>query len=110
MKSESVEMLIKIVFLLFSFLFASCLSLFTIESKFSNVYSFPKNFSFGAATASYQIEGGFQEDGKGPSIWDTLVHDHPELIADGTSGDVGDDSYHHFMDDIEALSSFGVNI
>ncbi|XP_070509064.1 myrosinase 1-like [Chironomus tepperi] len=72
-----------------------------------NYFEFPKNFSFGAATAAYQIEGGWQEDGKGPSIWDTFVHDHPDMIADGSNGDVGDDSYHHFMDDIKALKEVG---
>lgn len=79
-----------------------------IKSETANIFAFPKNFSFGASTAAYQIEGAFDEDGKGPSIWDTLVHEHPEMIADGTNGDVGDDSYHHYMDDIKALSDVGV--
>lgn len=101
-------MLIKSVLLTLNFFFASCLSAFLIESETSNLFAFPKNFSFGASTAAYQIEGGSEEDEKGPSIWDTLVHEHPEMISDGTNGDVGDDSYHHYMDDIKALSDVGV--
>jgi hypothetical protein len=66
-------MLIKSVLLTLQFLFASCLSAFLIESEVANIYAFPKNFSIGASTAAYQIEGGSDEDGKGPSIWDTLV-------------------------------------
>jgi beta-glucosidase len=102
-------MLIKFVLLLLPILFPSLLSSLLIESEVKNVFAFPKNFSFGASTAAYQIEGGFDADGKGPSIWDTLVHDHPEMIADGTSGDIGDDSYHHFMDDVNALKEVGVS-
>lgn len=103
-------LLIKSVLLTLQFLFVSSLSAHLIDSETANIYVFPKNFSFGASTAAYQIEGGFEEDGKGPSIWDTLVHEHPEMIADGSNGDIADDSYHHFMDDIKALSDVGVKI
>ncbi len=44
--------------------------------------AFPENFVWGAATASYQIEGAVAEDGRGPSIWDTFAHT-PGRIADG---------------------------
>lgn len=101
-------MLIKFVLLQFLFLLPSLLSSHLIESEFKNVFAFPKNFSFGASSAAYQVEGGFDADGKGPSIWDTLVHDHPEMIFDGTSGDVGDDSYHQYMEDVKALNEVGV--
>lgn len=103
-------MLIK--FVLLQFLFPSLLSSspYLVSTETNNIFAFPKNFSFGAATAAYQIEGAFDADGKGPSIWDTLVHEHPEMIFDGTNGDVGDDSYHHYMDDVNALKEVGVSI
>ena len=53
--------------------------------------------------------GAWNEDGKGPSIWDTLTHNHPELIADHLTADIGPDSYHHYKDDIEALKQVGVS-
>lgn len=63
---------------------------------------------FGVATAAYQIEGGWNADGKGPSIWDQYTHEHPDLIADGTNGDVTDDSYHLYGDDIKIIKSLHV--
>lgn len=70
---------------------------------------FPANFSIGVSTSAYQIEGGWNADGKSPSTWDTFVHDHPELITDGSNADVGPDSYHHFADDVAAVNLVGVN-
>lgn len=53
--------------------------------------TFPQNFLWGAATASYQIEGGVAEGGRGPSIWDTFSHT-PGKTARGETGDVACDS------------------
>lgn len=69
---------------------------------------FPDDFLFGAATAAFQIEGGWNASGKGPSIWDQFTHDHPELIADGQNADEGPDSYHFFEEDLKAIKSLGV--
>ena len=65
---------------------------------------FPQDFLWGAATAAYQIEGGAQEGGKGPSIWDTFSHT-PGKIRRGENGDVACDSYHRWREDIALLKS-----
>ncbi|MBB4717550.1 beta-glucosidase [Streptomyces luteogriseus] len=69
--------------------------------------SFPPGFVFGAATASYQIEGAVQEDGRGPSIWDTYSHT-PGLVANGDTGDVACDHYHRYPQDVALLRELGV--
>ncbi|CAL9286186.1 6-phospho-beta-galactosidase [Streptomyces sp. SudanB135_2055] len=60
---------------------------------------FPPGFVFGAATASYQIEGAAREDGRGPSIWDTYSHT-PGLVVNGDTGDVACDHYHRYPQDV----------
>lgn len=62
-------------------------------------YQFPQGFEWGTATASYQIEGAWQEGGKGECIWDRFTHT-PGNIADGSTGDVACDFYHHYEEDI----------
>ncbi|XP_022125855.2 myrosinase 1-like [Pieris rapae] len=62
---------------------------------------FPPNFKFGAASAAYQIEGAWNVDGKGESIWDRMVHNHPEKILDGSNGDVASNSYNLWHEDIK---------
>lgn len=71
---------------------------------------FPDDFLFGAATAAYQIEGAWNLDGKGPSIWDEFTHSHPEKIADQQNADVGANSYEYYLDDIEALKNLSVKL
>lgn len=68
---------------------------------------FPENFVWGAATASYQIEGAWNEDGKSESIWDTFSHS-PGNIAHGDTGDVADDHYHRWQEDIVLMKSLGL--
>jgi hypothetical protein len=62
-------------------------------------HQFPKDFLWGAATASYQIEGAWKEDGKGESIWDRFSHTNG-LVKGGDTGDVACDSYHRYKEDI----------
>lgn len=69
---------------------------------------FPKNFYFGTATASYQIEGAFDEDGKGPSIWDVFSHT-PGKTFNGDTGDMACDHYHRYKEDIQIMKDIGLN-
>ena len=71
------------------------------------VYQFPSNFLWGAATAAYQIEGAWNEDGKGESIWDRFSHT-PGKIEDGSSGDVACDHYHRYLEDIALMRRLGL--
>ncbi|MFI7464173.1 GH1 family beta-glucosidase [Nonomuraea sp. NPDC049646] len=63
---------------------------------------FPAEFVWGAATASYQIEGAVKEDGRGRSIWDTFSHT-PGKVAGGDTGDVACDHYHRYQDDVALM-------
>jgi beta-glucosidase len=68
----------------------------------------PADFVFGAATASYQIEGGATEDGRGPSIWDTFSH-APGNVVDGDTGDVACDHFHRYPEDVKLMADVGLN-
>lgn len=67
---------------------------------------FPKGFIWGCATSAYQIEGAWNEDGKGLSIWDTFSHT-PGKIWGNHTGDVACDSYHKINKDVKILKSLG---
>ncbi|GAA0280452.1 GH1 family beta-glucosidase [Cryptosporangium japonicum] len=69
---------------------------------------FPPGFVWGVATASYQIEGAVTEDGRGPSVWDTFSHT-PGKTHDGDTGDVADDHYHRYPEDLDLMAGLGVN-
>jgi beta-glucosidase len=68
---------------------------------------FPANFAFGAATASYQIEGSVRADGRGPSIWDTFSHT-PGRTRDGDTGDVACDHYRRREADLDLMAELGL--
>jgi len=70
--------------------------------------AFPNGFRWGVATASYQVEGAWDEDGKGVSIWDTYAHT-PGNIANGDSGDVANDHYHRYVEDVALMKDIGAN-
>ena len=64
--------------------------------------NFPNGFLWGAASASYQIEGGVREDGRGESVWDVFSHT-PGRIKHGDTGDTAADSFHRWRDDVAIL-------
>ncbi|WP_326824467.1 GH1 family beta-glucosidase [Streptosporangium sp. NBC_01639] len=68
---------------------------------------FPTGFVWGAATASYQIEGAVKEDGRQPSIWDTFSGT-PGKVAGGDTGDVACEHYFHYADDVRLMSELGL--
>jgi beta-glucosidase len=69
---------------------------------------FPTNFYWGAATAAFQIEGAWKEDGKGESIWDRFAHT-PGKIKDGSNGDVTCDHYHRYREDVALMRALSLN-
>ena len=69
---------------------------------------FPEGFRWGTATASYQIEGAWREDGKGESIWDRFSHT-PGRVKDDANGDVACDSYHRWRDDVALMRAMNLN-
>ena len=71
--------------------------------------SYPKGFLWGCATAAYQIEGGAQDDGRYPSIWDTFSHTTGKTNR-GETGDVSSDSYHLYKEDVKLLKNIGASV
>ncbi len=68
---------------------------------------FPRGFLWGAATAAYQIEGAWNEDGKGESIWDRFTHT-PGKIENDATGDLACDHYHRMPDDVALMQELGL--
>ncbi|CAN1263492.1 Vicianin hydrolase (Fragment) [Linum perenne] len=74
-----------------------------------NRSSFPKDFVFGAGTASYQSEGAAHMDGKGQNVWDNFTREHKDKIWDHSNGDVADDFYHRYAEDIKLMKKMGLD-
>ena len=68
---------------------------------------FPKDFLWGVACASYQCEGGWNEDGKGPNIWDDFSH-IPGKVFNNDTGDRACDTYHRWAEDVALMKQFGI--
>ena len=74
---------------------------------YTEFLSFPRDFAWGTATASYQIEGAADEDGRGKSIWDVFSHKKGNT-ADGGNGDVACDHYHRYKEDVDLMHNLGI--
>ncbi|XP_010210648.1 PREDICTED: lactase-phlorizin hydrolase [Tinamus guttatus] len=85
---------------------------FSSQTKFErDMYfygTFPEDFLWGVSSSAYQVEGGWDADGKGPSIWDTFTH-VPGNINNDDTGDVACDSYNKVEEDLYMLRALGVN-
>jgi beta-glucosidase len=73
----------------------------------AELLKFPAGFYWGAATSAYQIEGAWNEDGKGESIWDRFCH-APGHILGGDTGDVACDHYHRWQEDVALMKELGL--
>jgi len=71
--------------------------------------AFPAGFLWGTATASYQVEGAVAEDGRSPSVWDTFAHTPGKTVA-GATGDVANDHYHRYREDVQLMKALGAKI
>ncbi len=74
---------------------------------FLNEKGFPKDFLWGSASAAYQVEGAWNEDGKGVSIWDTFVRE-PNKTYKNTTGDKAVDHYHRYKEDVKLMADMGL--
>ena len=70
--------------------------------------TFPEDFIWGASTSSYQIEGAYDVDGRGLSIWDTFCHNDPKHIVDRSNGDIACDHYHRVLSDVGLMVEMGI--
>jgi beta-glucosidase len=79
------------------------------HSRFSmQKITFPNDFIWGCASSSYQIEGAWNEEGKGQSIWDTFTHTSGK-IANGENGDIAVDHYHRYKEDVAQIKTLGLD-
>jgi len=68
---------------------------------------FPNDFIWGTATAAYQIEGAWDKDGKGESIWDRFCHEEGNILNNDT-GDIACDHYHRWEEDLDLLKKYNI--
>ncbi len=76
--------------------------------KSSMTLTFPNGFLWGASTSAYQIEGAWNEDGKGKSIWDVFSHTPGKIYRDA-NGDIASDHYHRWHDDLDLAKALNLN-
>ncbi|XP_047316108.1 beta-glucosidase 42 isoform X3 [Impatiens glandulifera] len=77
-----------------------------VPKKDVSLPDFPSDFVFGTATSAYQVEGAWNEGGRGPSIWDSFCNVKGNII-DGSNGNVAVDQYHRFQEDVDLIAKMG---
>ncbi|XP_068337849.1 beta-glucosidase 12-like [Pyrus communis] len=75
----------------------------------SSFDSLVPGFIFGTSSAAYQVEGAWNESGRGPSVWDNFTHQYPEKISDHSNGDVAIDQYHLYQDDVKIMKNMSMD-
>ncbi|POO00098.1 Glycoside hydrolase [Trema orientale] len=80
-----------------------------ISSTPLNRSRFPRDFIFGAGSSAYQSEGAALIEGRGPSVWDTFAHKFADKISDSSNGDIADDFYHRYKEDIKLMKKIGLD-
>ncbi|XP_054261940.1 myrosinase 1 [Macrosteles quadrilineatus] len=73
----------------------------------SDLHKFQPNFMIGCASASYQVEGGWNADDKGENIWDYMTHTQPDSVKNKDNGDIACDSYHKYKEDVQLIKDIG---
>ncbi|GMY22300.1 beta-glucosidase 17-like isoform X1 [Fagus crenata] len=91
------------------FFYLLALAYFFASIEGLNRGDFPAGFVFGAGSSAYQYEGAAYQDGKGSSIWDTFTTIHPEKILDHSTGNVAEDFYSRFKEDIALMKEIGLD-
>ncbi|GAV78258.1 Glyco_hydro_1 domain-containing protein [Cephalotus follicularis] len=93
-----------------------CLLLYLIAATYNfrcieglNRSSFPAGFRFGVGSSAYQYEGAAYIDGKGPSLWDTFTRIRPEKITDHSNGNLAEDFYHQYKEDVAHIKKLGLD-
>ncbi|KAB2607366.1 beta-glucosidase 24-like [Pyrus ussuriensis x Pyrus communis] len=71
--------------------------------------SLQPGFLFGAASSSYQVEGAWNQHGRGPSIWDNYTHQYPQRIVNRSNGDIAIDQYHRYKEDVDIMKNMGMD-
>ncbi|KAF2230995.1 glycoside hydrolase family 1 protein [Viridothelium virens] len=71
-------------------------------------WSFPSNFFWGVASAAYQVEGAVKAEGRGPSVWDVFTHRVTDFIVGNATGDIADNQYYLYKQDIARIAALGV--
>ncbi|XP_072388611.1 myrosinase 1-like [Diabrotica undecimpunctata] len=83
---------------------------FKCETEAKKGGYFPKDIPYGFGSSAYQFEGAWNEDGRGPSIWDTFTHKIPSPIKNNDSADVACDFYHRYKEDIKLAADLGAKL